>query len=66
MRAQGIERPVNQITTIDDEKKTVYFVEALETNGVVETIPAMLRIIARIENYHKCKCVFRLHSDRAQ
>ena len=66
MHAQGIEGPVNQELQTDDEKRTVYLIEILESNSVGDTLPAIHRIITRLERHHRCKCVFRLHSDRAQ
>ena len=57
MHAQGIQGLVNMEGTIDNEKKTVYFAEILETNKTAETLPALQSMIARITNMHKCKSV---------
>ena len=51
---------------MDDGRRTVYYMEILNSKRVTDTLPALLRILARIESQHRCKAVFRVHADRAQ
>ena len=43
----------------------MYFVELIPSKSIGDTIPALDRMINRIENCHKCKAVYRVHGDRA-
>ena len=65
MRGAGIEGPVPLEQCVDEDKRTVYVVEILSSKLASETIPAIKRMIARLQRYHRCQCVYRLHSDRA-
>ena len=66
MHHQGVEGPVPLEEVVDDEQKTVYYTEILVSKKVEDTLPALLKMIARIEAQHRCKAVYRVHSDRAQ
>ena len=46
--------------------QTLYFVEVVPTRETRHVSPAVLRMINRINNLHKCKAVYRLHADRAR
>ena len=61
-----LEGPVPMEDNVDDGKRSVYYVEILNSKRVTETLLALLRIFARIESQHRCKAVFRVHADRAQ
>ena len=65
MHSQGIEGPVELELQFDDDKKTRYLTETLMTNKTEDTLPALQRLRTRIDNLHKCKSVWILHSDRA-
>ena len=42
----------------------MYYVELMAEKS--DAGSALMRIINRIENQHKCKAVYRVHADRAQ
>ena len=65
MRASGLEGPIPLEQCVDEDKRTVYLAEILSSKSSSETIPAIKRMIARVQRYHRCQCVYRLHSDRA-
>ena len=46
------------------DAKTMYFVEMLPAKSDAPT--AVLRMVNRINNQHKCNAVYRIHADRAQ
>merc|ERR1711867_366475 len=60
---QGLEGPVDMEQLTKPGSKTLYFVEVLAERS--EAPSAVLRIVNRIENMHKCKAVYRVHTDRA-
>ena len=64
--AAGLEGPVQMETTVSQKGQTLYFVEVVSSKETKNTSPAILRIISRINNLHKCKAVYRLHADRAR
>ena len=53
-------------TTVVTKNQTLYYVEVIPSKETKDTSAAILRIINRIENLHKCKAVYRLHADRAR
>ena len=59
----GLEGPVQLETTIKPNAQTVYYVELMAEKS--EAGSALMRIINRIENQHKCKAIYRVHADRA-
>ena len=63
--AAGLYGPVQLETTTRPTTTTINFVELIPTKNVGDTVLALNRMINRIENYHKCKAVYRLHGDRA-
>ena len=63
-RAAGLEGPVQLETSTESNAQTLYFVEVLPAKSDAPT--AVLRIVNRIQNQHKCKAVYRIHVDRAQ
>ena len=65
MRCSGLEGPIPLEQCVDEDKRTVYLAEILSSKSSSETIPAIKRMIVRIQRYHRCQCVYRLHSDRA-
>ena len=64
--AAGLEGPVQMETTVSQKGQTLYFVEVVSSKETKNTSPAILRMINRINNLHKCKAVYRLHADRAR
>ena len=64
-RAAGLEGPVQMETMTRPEVQVMYFVELIPSKSIGDTIPALGRMISRIENCHKCKAVYRAHGDRA-
>ena len=48
------------------KKRAVHYVEMLRSRRVEETLPAILRITAKIDGKHQVQTVYRLHGDRAQ
>jgi len=46
--ASGYEGPVQYEEKDSDDKAVVYYVETLRSKGVEETLPAILRIIAKV------------------
>ena len=62
-RAMGLEGPV-QLETTKPNAQTLYYVEVMAEKSNAPC--AIMRIISRIENQHKCKAVYRVHADRAQ
>ena len=63
-RATGLEGPVQLETTTKPNAQTLYFVEFMAAKS--DASSAIMRMINRIENQHKCKAVYRIHVDRAQ
>ena len=53
-------------TLVIPKQQTLYYVEAIPAKGCEYVSAAVLRIINRINNIHKCKAVYRLHADRAR
>ena len=51
-------------TTTKPKAQTLYFVELMAAKS--DAASAIMRMINRIENQHKCKAVYRIHADRAQ
>ena len=64
--AAGLEGPVQLEQTVSKKGQMLYFVEVVPTKKTECVSPAILRIINRINNLHKCKAVYRLHADRAR
>ena len=63
-RAANLEGPVQLETTTKPNAQTLYFVELLPAKS--DAPMAIIRMVNRIENQHKCKAVCRIHVDRAQ
>ena len=63
-RIMGLEGPVQLETTTKPNAQTVYYVELMAEKS--DAGSALMRIISRIENQHKCKAIYRVHADRAQ
>ena len=61
--AMQLEGPVQLETTTKPNSQTIYFVELLSAKS--EAVAAIIRMVNRIENRHKCKVVYRVHADRA-
>ena len=61
--AAGLEGLVQMETTVSQKGQTLYFVELVSSKETKNTSPAILRMINRINNLHKCKAVYRLHAD---
>ena len=62
-QVQGLEGPVVMEQLTKPGSQTLYFVEILAEKSEAPT--AILKMINRIENMHKCKAVYRVHTDRA-
>merc|ERR1711973_483065 len=62
----GLEGPVPLEQTVSQKPRTLYYVEVTATKKSEEVVPAVLRMINRINNVHKVRAVYRLHSDRAR
>ena len=60
----GFEGPLQLETTTRPSTQTLYFVELIAAKS--DAASAMMRMVNRIENQHKCKAVYRIHVDRAQ
>ena len=60
----GLEGPVQLETATKTNAQTLYFVESIAAKS--DASSAMMRMVNRIENQHKCKAVYRIHADRAQ
>ena len=60
----GLEGPVQLETTTKPSAQTLYFVELIAAKSDAST--AIMRMVNRIENQHKCKAIYRIHADRAQ
>ena len=64
--AASLEGPVQLEETVNERGQMLYFVEVVPTKKTESVSPAVVRIINRINNLHKCKAVYRLHADRAR
>ena len=62
-RIMGLEGPVQQETTTKPNAHTVYYVELMAEKS--DAGSALMRIINRIENQHKCKAIHKILADRA-
>ena len=63
-RAANLEGPVQLETSTKPNAQTLYFVELLPAKS--DAPSAIIRMVNRMENQHKCKAVYRIHADRAQ
>ena len=63
-RAANLEGPVQLETATKPNAQTLYFVELLPAKS--DAPMAVIRMVNRIENQHKCKAAYRIHADRAQ
>ena len=59
-RATGLEGPVQLETTTKPSVQTLYFVELMAAKS--DAASAIMRMVNRIENQHKCKAVYRISS----
>ena len=62
-QAAGIQGPAQSETVTKPGGQTIYFVECLPAKS--EAPYAVVRMVNRITNQHKCKAVYRIHADRA-
>ena len=62
-RAANLEGPVQLETVTKPRGQTLYLVELLPAKS--DAGVALIRMVNRITNQHKCKSVFRIHADRA-
>ena len=63
-QTMGLEGPVHLDTATKPNAQTLPFVEIIAAKSDAST--AMMRMVNRIENQHKCKAAYRIHADRAQ
>ena len=63
-QAMGLEGPVQLETATKPNAQTLYFVELIAPKSDAST--AIMRMVNRIGNQHKCKAIYRIHADRAQ
>ena len=62
-QAAGIQGPIQLELVTKPGAQTLYFVECIPAKS--DAPYALVKMVNRITNQHKCKAVYRIHADRA-
>ena len=65
MRAARVQGPAQMESTTLENAKTLYFAEVLSGKTINDTVPALSRMINKIQNNHRCRAAQEIHGERA-